>query len=891
MAASHPSGHDLTEASVVRMLSSTHLGSLSDAVALASVLARQAGGDQEAVAAEVHALWLRAEEARAAPTRTAAQWEATALGVHPTPGSGGAASGPLTEYIRRPHDATLRQRLAHTAAGHGSVFVLLVGRSATGKTRAAYEAVKETLPDWPVLFPADAEQLTGWINEDGIDARHVLWLNEAQRYLSGASGETAARALNELLDRVAPLTVLGTMWPEHVRRLTGAGRGDAQETYHARSLIVGRRSAIAVPDTLSADLPETVRAAARDPRLGAAVRAAGRGHRILQHLTVGPELVRRWEDGPDHWFTAAEHAVLTAAVEARRLGHTSAVTPLMLMHAAAAFMDSTARATAGEDWFETAVGTLTSTDDGPPALIADRHEPGVGKADGYRPDDYLEQHVRRMRAHLAPPAAFWEAALWARTSDDAYALARAAAERRRYAGAVALYERALDLGSERARAAWAVLLETTEGPAAAEATAGASATTWSALAVSREQANGPGAYAAYRRAAELGDAWAWAALARMRQENAERAAADAVADEALNAGHPLVWRTLGRMRAVDPPSAAEAYARAAARGDEWAHMGLARLAERTGDLAAALEHASHAATAGVVAAWAESVRLHWSCGDATAALHAAVGGAQAGTAEGWAVLARLRARDGDTPGAAAAHREAAALGATAAWRELALLADTSGDTAAAEDAATRAAQAGDAEGWNALAAARRSRGDDAGAGRAAAAAARAGDVEAWTALARAREMAGEIEGAEQAADCAADHGSPAAWSALARIRERTGNRGGSRRAVKRAVSLGAHDAWTALGRVREDHGDKAAAERAYRRGAADGDPDAYVMLGALYQETGRLTEAQEAYRTGVDAGLLDAWEGLLSIVAARPRGSVTARTAAKLRITGVTAGC
>ncbi|MCF4137061.1 hypothetical protein L1856_09985 [Streptomyces sp. Tue 6430] len=320
-----PGEGDTTEATVLGLLGSPEPGSLRDTLALASALARRAGADPAVVAADLHPLWLRAEQERPVALRTAAHWDAVGLGVRPSPGSDGTASGPLTEYVERPHDATLRRRLAHAAAADGTVFALLVGRSATGKTRAAYEAVRETLPDWPVLHPADARQLTGWIDEDGIDARTVLWLDETQRYVTGASGEAAARALGDLLDRIAPLAVIGTMWPEHLRRLTATGRGDPEENFHVRSLIVGRNATVRVPELLPADHPATRRAAARDPRMAAAVRAAGTGRRILQHLTCGPELVRHWEDGPDHWFTAAEHAVLTAAVEVRRLGHTSAV--------------------------------------------------------------------------------------------------------------------------------------------------------------------------------------------------------------------------------------------------------------------------------------------------------------------------------------------------------------------------------------------------------------------------------------------------------------------------------------------------------------------------------------------------------------------------------------
>ncbi|MER6155470.1 hypothetical protein ABT147_07965 [Streptomyces sp. NPDC001868] len=821
--------------------------------------------------------------------RTAAQWDPVRLGVHPAPGPDSTLDLPLTEYLPRPHDETLRQRLARTAATNDAVFVLLVGRSASGKTRAVYEAVAAVLPDWPVVHPADADEL---IAAD-IGARTVLWLDETQRYLNGVSGERAARALGRLLDQVAPLAVVGTMWPEHLRRLTESRRDGEDESPYIRALLTRRHAMIAVPDTLSGDTPALAAAAARDPRLAAAVRAAGPGHRVLQHLTGGPELVRRWEMGPDQWFTAPEHAVLTAAVEARRLGHASAVPARLLMEAAAGFMDSTARATAGKEWFPAAIGALTTAvrRHSPAPLIAERHEPGVGDPDSYRPDDYLEQHIRRVRAHRAPPAEFWTGASWARTADDLYAFGRAAEQRRRYGCAAALYEKAVQQGHSRARAAWAVLRETTDGRAAAEETAATDPVAWAALAVSRERdGDRTAAYDAYRHAARAGDVWAWPAMARIREEEGDPAAADAVAALAAAAGQPLAWRTLGRMRAVHGPAAAKAFEQAVGVGDGWGHVGLAQVAERAGDLPEAVEHATRAADAGVTAAWARLVGLHRSLGDPASAVAAATGGADAGNPEGWSLLAQLRHADGDLPGAAAAHREAAALGVGAAWRELALLAESDGDSVAAEEAAAQAVRTGDPEAWTALAESREERGDDTGAAHAAAEAARAGDVEAWITLARGRERAGDAEGAERAADLAADRGSPAAWAALSRMRERAGDRDGSRRAVLRAGALGASDAWTALGRVREELGDTAAAERAYDRGCEAGDTEAYAALGALYLEQGRSAEACAAYRSAVDAGLPDAWEGLLSALAAQAPRATSARTVDRLRTTGLSAG-
>ncbi|MDX3282508.1 hypothetical protein [Streptomyces scabiei] len=818
--------------------------------------------------------------------RTALQWDPVRLGVHPAPGPDTTVDLPLTEYLLRPHDETLRQRLARTAATNDSVFVLLVGRSASGKTRAVYEAVAAVLPDWPVMRPADADEL----NAADIGPRTVLWLDETQRYLNGVSGERAARVLGRLLDEVAPLAVVGTMWPEHLRRLTESRRDGEDESPYVRALLAGRHAMITVPDTLSGDAPAVAAAAARDPRLAAAVRAAGPGHRVLQHLTGGPELVRCWEMGPDQWFTAAEHAVLTAAVEARRLGHTSAVPAGLLREAAVGFMASTARATAGEEWFPAAIGALTTAGRGPAPLIAERHEPGVGVPDSYRPDDYLEQHIRRVRAHRAPPAEFWTGASWARTPDDLYSFGRAAEQRRRYGCAVALYENAVQRGHRRARAAWAVLRETIDGRVAAEETAGTDPLAWAALAMSRESGGDRrAAYDAYRQAARAGDAWAWSAMARIHEEDGEQAAADDVAALAGAAGQPLAWRTLGRMRADHGPAAAKAFEQAVSLGDGWGHVGLAQVAERAGDLHEAVEHATRAADTGVTAAWARLVRLHWSLGDPASAVAAATGGADTGNPEGWSLLARLRHGIGDLSGTAAAYREAAALGVGAAWRELALLAESDGDAVGAEEAAAQAVRTGDPEAWTALAEDRAERGDDTGAAHAAAEAARAGDVEAWITLARGLERAGDAESAELAADLAADRGSHTGWAALSRMRERAGDRDGSRRAVLRADALGASDTWTALGRVREELGDTAAAERAYVRGCEAGDTEAYAALGALYLEQGRSAEACAAYRSAVDAGIPDAWEGLLTALAAQAPRAISAQTVDRLRTTGLPA--
>ena len=72
------------------------------------------------------------------------------------------------------------------AAAERGGFVLLTGGSSVGKTRCAAEAVKELLPDWWLVHPADPGEVAALAAAP--PARTVVWLDELQRYLDGEHG-------------------------------------------------------------------------------------------------------------------------------------------------------------------------------------------------------------------------------------------------------------------------------------------------------------------------------------------------------------------------------------------------------------------------------------------------------------------------------------------------------------------------------------------------------------------------------------------------------------------------------------------------------------------------------------------------------------------------------
>ena len=100
------------------------------------------------------------------------------LGVHrvlPPIGAtwGKGAPEPLTPYLQRDHDNVLRQAIRSAANGGRSVFAVLAGGSCTGKTRALYEALMEVVPDWPLLRPASADELSELLNKGRFRAGTV----------------------------------------------------------------------------------------------------------------------------------------------------------------------------------------------------------------------------------------------------------------------------------------------------------------------------------------------------------------------------------------------------------------------------------------------------------------------------------------------------------------------------------------------------------------------------------------------------------------------------------------------------------------------------------------------------------------------------------------------
>jgi tetratricopeptide (TPR) repeat protein len=315
----------------------------------------------------------------------------------------------LPKYVEREHDILLTE-IVREVIGGASRFVVLVGGSSTGKTRACWEAIQALTTGWKLWHPihpthcdailADAEQ---------IEPHTVVWLNETQHYLltpGTDKGEHVAASIREILrdPRRGPILFLGTMWPENWETLTTTcDPGDRDPHAQARALLTG--SILEVPSTFSGRDWQNLQASANsDPRLAQAAENAEQGE-ITQYLAGVPTLLNRYRAAPD-----AARAVIEAAIDARRLGHSSALSVEFLEAAAEAYLTDQQWDLLPQGWFQKALTYASKPlrgTRGPLTLIRPRRNEPLTQHPCYRLADYLEQQGNTARSVALVPSLLW----------------------------------------------------------------------------------------------------------------------------------------------------------------------------------------------------------------------------------------------------------------------------------------------------------------------------------------------------------------------------------------------------------------------------------------------------------------------------------------------------
>jgi tetratricopeptide (TPR) repeat protein len=373
--------------------------------------------------------------------RVISDWSPVALGVHPSIG------GWLPAYVMREHDTVLREAM-HPSSDANRLIVLR-GRSSTGKSRSAFEAVREQLGAWQVDYPRSVDVLVQRL-EAGIRPRTVLWLGELRDYARSNVGRNALARLGDLLGHKGGIIVITTVWPEFWDQYTrDPDPQEAEPNTGLRDLLqalprlseastagdVDRSGGgvLDVPDRFAgADLErahELVRQTG-DAALREVIEAAahaGAAEEITQYSAGAADLSNHY-DGPG--ADPYGQALITGAMDASRLGLAHPYSLRLLARAAEGYLTGRQRATAPPEWQDAAIkyasrplrGALHALEPIPP-------ERGFGVI-GYRLADYLDQLGRQQRGSLLFPPQLWDAlAAEVSSAEECVRLAHEAEER------------------------------------------------------------------------------------------------------------------------------------------------------------------------------------------------------------------------------------------------------------------------------------------------------------------------------------------------------------------------------------------------------------------------------------------------------------------------------
>ncbi|MFF3412149.1 hypothetical protein ACFYW8_39575 [Streptomyces sp. NPDC002742] len=389
----------------------------------------------------------RRGEVLVARPRPVTAWQPDRLGVHRAVQEHDGMK--LPPYIDRDHDGELRRHL-HMVASAGAGMVVVRGDSCTGKTRSAWEAVTACVPDWQLLYPKSAAGLRSCLQTNVLASPTVIWLDNAHHLFAEADGNRAAADLLALLEQPpAPVIVLATMWPTPLDA-PGTNPKKKGRTRHIQSLLDLART---VHQPSAFDTPGLNRfenQARSDGQWTQAAAQARANGELCQRLAAAPELLDRYRHA-DH---PPGKAVVTAAVEARRLGVRGPLPLAFLEHAALGYLSLDQRLKLDrQTWFTDALTwARTPVKDVVSCLQGVLAPDGIGEAaDLVDLSDIIEQQIAPERWGIKPPAALWQAAQSDLTDgSDLETLALQAFAFARFRIARDLYVAALDRGTSSA---------------------------------------------------------------------------------------------------------------------------------------------------------------------------------------------------------------------------------------------------------------------------------------------------------------------------------------------------------------------------------------------------------------------------------------------------------
>lgn len=325
------------------------------------------------------------------------------LGVRPVAGTDRSQAA----YVRRDIHPRVVERLT------ADRYIVIDGDAAAGKTRLAYESLREAYPDLRILKPGNKAELKLIIELGPQDA--VLWLDDYEQFLGGADGLSAVD-LDRLRHR-ARNVVVATLRNQERNRLVGPDADRYSLGTDVRTVLDLGRGSEALFITRGLSATERQRAAESKDRHVLRALNHDDEHGFGAWLGNLPLVADEWHNARlERRFAAF---LVAAAVDFRRAGYHEEISAEVLIEAAKSY-DGTAprrgmNVTEELDWacrpVRDSVSFLNKTDD------------------GFRAFDYLVDDAQRKYAgHNPVTEGIWRAVLRIATPRQCLDVGRAAVE-------------------------------------------------------------------------------------------------------------------------------------------------------------------------------------------------------------------------------------------------------------------------------------------------------------------------------------------------------------------------------------------------------------------------------------------------------------------------------
>lgn len=201
-------------------------------------------------------------------------------------------------------------------------FVLLVGESTAGKSRAAFELIRGELAEYRVVQPSRRDAVQASAELATATPGSILWLDDLERFL-GSAGLTSAAVRMVLNAAGKTRYIVATMRSEEYAKFSGRTafglEGPARDALRQGWDVLRIATRIEVARDWSPGEIANARQMQHDPRLAEAVRHADQ-YGVAEYIAAAPQLLAEWRDAWAPGTHPRAAAMVLAAIDARRAG-------------------------------------------------------------------------------------------------------------------------------------------------------------------------------------------------------------------------------------------------------------------------------------------------------------------------------------------------------------------------------------------------------------------------------------------------------------------------------------------------------------------------------------------------------------------------------------------